>query len=175
MDNFQSFRPKNFKQLILNINFKNTFAQGKHTLEHSKNCNFKFWVQNVLSWVRNVRVRIVLVQNVLVRNVRVRNVLHPTTDVWIQNLNLKLSDGITILYDELNDGCINAVSNLLKKQFPNKKGHLQPTLVLHNTEHCEHIGLNYGSVQVIYQSSRKHGIACAVKQQEVYICDSMYV
>ena len=50
-------------------------AQGKHTLEHSKNCNFKFWVRNVLGWVRNVRVGIVLVQNIPVRNVRVRNVL----------------------------------------------------------------------------------------------------
>ena len=95
-----------------------------------------------------------------------------TTDVWIQSLNLKPSDRITILHDELNDRCIDAVSNLLKRQFPNMKG-LQSTLVLHNTEHCEHVGLDCDSVQVIHQSSRNHWIACAVKQQEVYIYDSM--
>ena len=63
--------------MILNKKKLHHLCDMYHLLEHSKYCNLKFWVRNVLGWVRNVRVQIVLVRNVLVRNVQVRNVLHP--------------------------------------------------------------------------------------------------
>ena len=92
---------------------------------------------------------------------------------WIVGMNLKTSDREAMETNcELNDRCMDAVSYLLRQQFPAMKG-LQSTLIVDRKEHCEHIGRLSDSVQIIHQKCRNHWIASAVKDGEVYIYDSL--
>ena len=65
-----------------------------------------------------------------------------------------------------------AVSQLLKNQFPHLKG-LQSILLINTPEHCDFVGLHCNSVQIIHQESRHHWIACAVKDREIFVYDSL--
>ena len=95
------------------------------------------------------------------------------SDVWISELNLKFADKDIIENNqELNDRCMDAVSVLLKRKFTEIKG-LQSTLVVGNKDHCEFIGTESDSVQLIHQISRQHWVSCALQDGELYMYDSM--
>ena len=94
-------------------------------------------------------------------------------DIWSDSLNIKMSDRSLVEEGlELNDRAMDAVSQLLKNQFPHLKG-LQLTLVIKTPEHCDFVGLHCNSVQINHQESRHHLIACAVKDSEIFIYDSL--
>ena len=58
-------------------------------------------------------------------------------DIWSDSLNLKMSDRSLVEEGlELNDKIMDAVSQLLKNQFPHLKG-LQSTLRINTPEHCD--------------------------------------
>ena len=68
------------------------------------------------------------------------------SDMWVPELNLKIVDRKSIENnDYLNDRCMNAVSDLLRKQFPEMKG-LQSTVVISSKEHCQSIEMHSDSV-----------------------------
>ena len=95
------------------------------------------------------------------------------TDTWKTEINLKLSDQEAIETNlELNDRCMDAISRLLREQFPNMEM-IQSTLVVDNKDHCQHVGCQCDIVQIIHQKSRHHWIVSAVKDGEVCIYDSM--
>ena len=68
--------------------------------------------------------------------------------------------------------CMEAVSVLLKRKFPDVKG-LQSTLVAGNKDHCEFIGTESDSVQLIHQISRQHWVSFVVQDGELYMYDIM--
>ena len=97
----------------------------------------------------------------------------PTERSWIRELNLYYTERDLINeQNELNDRCMDAASTLLRQKFPDAKG-LQATVVIQSPEHCQSMGQDQDSVQIVHSNVRHHWIASAMREGQLYLYDSL--